>query len=115
MEKFICILFFCAVITNSAAQIVSIEKIKVVPQNEFNNTTDSTLVFPVFKMKNKTVENKINQKIKNDFKTERDIDQKENNTRSMLTTASKEGLTDLDFEIIYQTKKIISFTFLYGG
>ena len=93
------------------AQIISIEKIKAVPKSEFNNTKDSTLIFPVFRMKNKTVENKINQKLKNDFKKARDIEKNENNVRSMLRKASEEGLTGVDYDVIYHTKKLISLNF----
>src|ERR1035437_2221127 len=115
MKSIIQILLFIGLSTSGSAQIISIEKIKEVPQNKFYNTPDSTLVFPVIKMKNKKVENKINQKIKNDFKKERDIEKQENNIGSMLKKASKEGLTDLDFEVKYQTQKLISFLFQWGG
>ena len=98
-----------------SAQIISIQKIKAVPKSEFYTTKDSTLIFPVFTLKNKTAATRINQKLTNDFKQQNDIDKNETNVRSMLEKAGKESLTDLTYEIIYQTKKIISFYFFNGG
>jgi hypothetical protein len=110
--QFTLLIFLCSSLN---AQIISIEKIKAVPQPEFYETKDSSLVFPVFRLKSKKAEQKINRKLVDDFKKDRDIDKRENNIRSMLVAASKEGLTDFDFEIWYQTKKIISFSFQWGA
>ena len=97
------------------AQIVSIEKIKAVPRSEFYQSKDSSLVFPIFRLKNKKAEQKINRKLQDDFKKDRDIDKRENDIRSMLVAASGDGLTDIDFEIWYQTEKIISFSLQWGA
>jgi len=115
MKQLIHILLLISFSTYSPAQIISIEKIRTIPQNEFYATKDSTLVFPVFRMKNKKIENKINQKLQDDFKKEHDIEKQENNIGSMLIKASRDGLTDMDIEVIYQTKKIISFSFQKVG
>jgi hypothetical protein len=115
MKKLIHILLLISFSTYSPAQIIFIEKIRAIPQNEFYATKDSTLVFPVFRMKNKKIENKINQKLQDDFKKEHDIEKQEHNISSMLIKASRDGLTDMDIEVIYQTKKIISFSLQKGG
>lgn len=114
--KTLIFIFFCLWLSLfSHAQILSVEKVKAVPQNDFYNTPDTTLIFPVFKMKNKTVENKINQKLKNDFIKARYFEKKVTSIRSMLEEASKDGLSDIDFEINHQTKKMISLNFQWGG
>ncbi|HEV8081355.1 MAG TPA: hypothetical protein VGP43_11615 [Chitinophagaceae bacterium] len=115
MKQFIQVTLFVCLHICCYSQIISIEKIKAVPQNDFYNTPDSTLIFPIFKMKNKTPENKINQKLKTDFKKERDIEKKVTSIRSMLEEASKESLSDIDFEINHQTQKIVSLNFQWGG
>ncbi len=115
MKQLIQIFLFISFSTYSPAQIIYIEKIRAIPRNESYTTKDSTLVFPVFRIKNKKVENKINQKLQDDFKKEGHIEKQEHNIRSMLIKASKDGLTDMDIEVIYQTKKIISFSLQKGG
>ncbi len=63
MKQLIQIFLFISFSTYSPAQIIYIEKIRAIPRNESYTTKDSTLVFPVFRIKNKKVENKINQKL----------------------------------------------------
>lgn len=115
MKKIIQVFFFIIFSNPVTAQIISIEKIKAVHQSEFNSTKDSNLIFPVFRLKNKKAEYKINQKLLDDFKEERSIDKYEKDIRTILVKASKEGLTDIDFEITYQTKRIVALTLQWGG
>ncbi len=115
MKQFIQVIFLICFSTWCTSQIISIEKIKAVPQSEYYNTKDSSIVFPIFKLKNKKAEQKINQKLLDDFKKDRFIEKKTNNIRLILKEAGSDGLTDLDFEIAYQTKKIISFSLQLGG
>jgi len=115
MKQFIQVTLFVCLHICCYSQIISTEKIKAVPQSEFYNTKDSSIVFPIFKLKNKKAEQKINQKLLDDFKKGRFIEKKTNNIRLILKEAGSDGLTDLDFEIAYQTKKIISFSLLWGG
>ena len=110
MKQIIAICLLSGISFNSISQLISIEKIKAIPQKSFYNTKDSTLVFPAFKIKNKNAEIKINNKIKTDFKKDRGIE-KSGNIQSMLKKASEEGLTQIDFEIKYQKNKLLSFLF----
>ncbi|MEO6330787.1 MAG: hypothetical protein ABIO55_17765 [Ginsengibacter sp.] len=99
------------ILFNISAQVLSIKKIKEVPRGRYSDTKDSTLVFPVFVLRNKKIEKRINEKIQRDFKEENDINGQGNDLRLMLKKSSEAGLTSIDFEVINQTRRIISFSF----
>lgn len=98
--------FLCTLFANGQSSYVTF--IKERPDKKRFNTSDSTLVYPVFKFKNPVLSNRINSTLKADFSNFYDL-KSTSSIRTLLKGAAENGLVELQYNEVRNDDKVLSF------
>jgi hypothetical protein len=95
------------------AQKASFKELKLKPNKKYYTTNESTIVFPIVTIKNPKIDKLINDQIKID------VLQPEDETQSLkkvlLENINEYGLTDVSYEITYNSYNFLSFSVFSQG
>jgi hypothetical protein len=91
----------------AAAQKASFREIRLRPLPRFENTSDSTIVYPIVVMKNPAVGKRINARIREEIIGELPT---KASLRKDLAGMVRNGLTDLSYEATFNRSGILSIT-----
>jgi hypothetical protein len=92
------------------SQKVSVREIKRRPLAPYYNTTDSTIIYPVFVTGNRKVDSAINQRVRSIL----EADQPGMSLSKVIQMTIGDGLTDLSYELTFSNRSFLSVRFYIG-
>lgn len=87
------------------SQSIGIREIKFKPNPRYNNTTDTTIIYPVIVTGNQAISQVINAAIREQVL---DADYRKLSTREAIRSMVRSGLTELHYEVTYNKNDIVS-------
>jgi len=102
-----------AIVIHCYAQKASFKELKLKPNTKYYTTKEQTIIFPIITTKNPKIDKLINTQIKNDVLQPDDKNQ--SLRKALLENINEYGLTDVSYEITYNSYNFLSFSIFSQG